>query len=194
MFEQVANPCELARRGRLDPARADPPGRVDLEPAVLEVVDPRSDDGYALAFRRHGDSRASLRDDLHDECAADPVVAVRHKLVAVAVGPEQDVNVAVVLLELDALDDAAGDATAALHLQPVRVVDARERFAAAAVRRRRRRRASERAAGEDEREEEECGRPAHVPSLPTRPGARKTSSGPCLPWAFVAPRPATDCA
>src|ERR671930_1184707 len=100
---------------------------MDLVPAVLGVLDPRPDHLDARALRRKPDPRAILRDHLDDEVAADALVPVGKELLLARIEPQVDVDVAVVLLELDLPDDADRDAAAALHVQALRVVDARER-------------------------------------------------------------------
>ena len=97
---------------------------MDLVPAVLRVGDPGPDDLDARALRRHGDARAILRDDLDDEVAANAVVPVREQALVARIGPEVDVDVAVVRFEPDVRDGADRDPAAALHLQPLLVVDA----------------------------------------------------------------------
>src|SRR5438046_5479919 len=52
-LEEEANGPQLLVGGGLDRSRADPPGRVELTPAVLGVVDPRPNDLDARAHRRH---------------------------------------------------------------------------------------------------------------------------------------------
>ena len=75
--EQPVDAAQLGRRGRLDCTGADPPGRVDLVPAVRSVVDPRADDLDSLSDLRNQDPGAVPGDDLDDERPADPRVAGR---------------------------------------------------------------------------------------------------------------------
>src|SRR5512133_2604243 len=123
-LQQELHGTELGGRGRLDPACTDPPGRVDLVPAVLAVLHPGPDDLDALALVRHRDSRAVLRDQLDDEVAADPGVALSEEPFVAGVESQVDVDVAVVLLENDLADRADDDPATASDPQPLRVVDA----------------------------------------------------------------------
>jgi hypothetical protein len=155
---------------------------VDLVPAVLRVGDPRADDLDASAFGRNRDARAVLRDDLDDEVAADACIPVRKEQLVPGIGAQVDVDVPVVGLEPDVRHRPDRDAAAALHLQPLRVVDARHRAAAAAVRRGRHSRAAEAAGGdvEEEQNAEERRRPSHRPSVPAGRRRRKSLFGTCL--------------
>src|SRR5437868_5040758 len=63
-------PGELLRRRVDDPARADPPRRVDLRPTVRRIPDARPDHGDPRARVRDRNDRAILRDHLDDERAA----------------------------------------------------------------------------------------------------------------------------
>src|SRR5205085_9326559 len=133
-LQEQLDAAELGRRSRLDRTGADPPGGMDLVPAVLGVVDPRADDLDPRALLRDGDPRAVLRDDLDDEVAADAIVPVGEQLFIRRVEMKIDVDVAVVLLEFHLVDGSDRDAAAALHDQSLRVVDAGQRPAPEAVR------------------------------------------------------------
>jgi len=175
-LEQQLGSSQLGRGRRLDRACAHPPGRVNLVPAVLRVGDPRANDLDPRALGRHGDPRAVVGDDLDDEVAADAVVAVRKQALVARIWAEVDVDVAVVGLELDVRDRADRDPATALHLQPLRVVDACRRASAAAVRRGRGGRPAEAAGGdvEEEQNPEDRRRPPHRPRVPAAPRSRKS--------------------
>src|SRR6266545_3420559 len=161
--QEGSHALQLAGRSRDDPARADPPRWVDLTPAVGLVVDPWTDDCDRRADLRDRHLRAVLRDHLHDEVAADLVIAVRQEVPRRVVRPEVDVDVPIERLELDLLHDAACHRAPALHVQPLRVVDAHQRVAGSAVRGGwwRRRGRVDRAAGGDRNEGKE-GNQAHA--------------------------------
>ena len=175
-MEQQLGASQLGRRRRFDRPRAHPPGRMDLVPAVLRIGDPRPDDLDPRAFGRHRDPRTVLRNDLDDEVAANPAVAVGEQALVAWIEPKVDVDVAVVGLELDVGDGADRDPAAALHLQALRVVDARERAAAAAVRRGRRGRPAQAVSrdAEDEQNAENRPRPPHRPRVPASSRGRKS--------------------
>jgi hypothetical protein len=175
-LEQQLGAPELGRGRRLDRARAHPPRRMDLVPAVLRVGDPGADDLDSGALRRHDDARAVLRDDLDHEVAADAAVPIRKQLLVAGVGTKIDVDVPVVGLELHVRHRSDRDSAAALHLQPLRVVDAGHRASAAAVRRGRRRGAAQAAGGdvEEEQNAEDRRRPPHRPSVPAGSCRRKS--------------------
>jgi hypothetical protein len=149
---------------------------MDLVPAVLRVGDPGADDLDPRALGRDGDARAVLRDDLDDEVAPDAAVPVREQVLVAGVGAQVDVDVPVVGLELDVRDRSDRDPAAALHLQPLRVVDAGHRAAATAVGRGGRRGAVQAARGdvEDEQDAENHRRPLHRPSVPAACRRRKS--------------------
>jgi hypothetical protein len=149
---------------------------MDLVPAVLGVAHPRPDHFDSGALGRHRDARAVLRNDFDHEVAADPRVPVREKALIAGIRPEVDVDVPVVGLELDVRDRSDRDPAAALHLQPLRVVDAGHRAAATAVGRGGRRGAVQAARGdvEDEQDAENHRRPLHRPSVPAACRRRKS--------------------
>src|SRR5438034_10456820 len=66
-LQEKLRPPQLLGGRRLDRARAHPPGRMDLVPAVLGVFDPRADHLDARSLLGDGDARAVLWDDLHHE-------------------------------------------------------------------------------------------------------------------------------
>jgi hypothetical protein len=152
---------------------------VDLVPAVLRVGDPRADDLDPRSLGRHGDARAVLRDDLDDEVPAHAAVPVREQVLVAGVGAKVDVDVPVVGLELDVRDRPDRDPAAALHLQPLWVIDAGHRAAAAAVGRGRGGRAAEAAGGdvEEEQNAEDSRRSPHRPSVPAGLRRRKSLFG-----------------
>jgi hypothetical protein len=175
-LEQQLGAAELGLGCRLDRARAHPPRRMDLVPAVLRVRDPRADDLDPRSLRRYGDARTVVRDDLDDEVAAHAAVPVREQPLVARVWTEIDVNIAVVGLELHLRDRADRDPAAALHLQPLRVVDAGHWAAASAVGRGRGRGSAQAAGGdvEEEQNAENRRRPPHRPSVPAASRGRKS--------------------
>src|SRR5215207_198878 len=178
-LKQTLRAAKLKGRGRLDPARADPPCGMNLVPSMLRVGDPRADDLDPRALRGNGYARAVVWDHLDDQVAADPLVAVVQELLVAPVEPEIDVQVAVVNLELNLSNRADGDRTAALHVQTLRVVDARERVAATAVRRGQRDvpLQAARSGARGEKKAEERRRPTHGPRVPVPPPRRKSLFG-----------------
>src|SRR5205814_7405782 len=124
------------------------------------------------ALRGHRDLQAVLRDDLDDEALA----VVGEKVLVARVGPQVDVDVAVKGFELDLVDSADRYPAAALHSQPLRVVDAGQRVAAATVGRGERDLAPEAARGcaAGEEEGENDGRAAHPSRVPAPGCARKS--------------------
>jgi len=160
---------------------------VDLVPAVLRVGHPRPDDLDPRPLRRHRDPRAVVRDDLDDEVAADASVAIGEEPLVAGIGAEVDVDVAVVGLELDVRDRPDCDAAAALHLEPLRVVDAGRRAAAAAVGRGRRGWAAQAARGhvEEDQNAEDRRRPPHRSRVPAGRRRRKSLFGTCLGLGYT---------
>src|SRR5919201_6323435 len=78
-LQQELNTAQLGGGRRLDCPCADPPGRMDLVPAVRRVLNPGPDDLDPCAFLGDGDPRAVLGDDLHHEFAAAKRIAVREQ-------------------------------------------------------------------------------------------------------------------
>ena len=175
-MQQELGAAELGCRGGLDSAGAHPPRWVDLVPAVLHVRDPGADDLDPRAFRGDGDARPVLRDDLDDEVVADLCIPVCEQALVARIRPQVDVHVAVVGLELDLPHRPDRDPAAALHLQPLWVVDAGERAAAAAVGRGRGSVAAEGHGGDvkQEQEAENHRRAPHLPSVPAASRRRKS--------------------
>src|SRR6266545_2569072 len=155
--QQRLYPRHFLRSRGHDPAGADPPRGMDLDPVVSGVPGARPDHGDVGTRVGDGHDCSVLRDHLDDE--------------PLAVGAAQvDVDVAVELFELHVRDDAGRDGAALLHLEPLRVVHARERRPAAAVRRRRRCRAGpnnekQNRKGDDHREQKQL-EPRHGWSVP----------------------------
>jgi hypothetical protein len=73
---------------------------------VGRVVDPRTNHDDVGALLRDGDTVAVLRDDFHDERAADLVVSGREETPVLLVEAQVHVDVSVVGLELHVLHDA----------------------------------------------------------------------------------------
>src|SRR4051794_13493435 len=136
--QQPIDPPQLVLRGGLQGPGADPPGGVNLVPAVRRVVHPRADDFDSRPDLGYEHATAVPRDDLDDQRPVDALIAASEQFLLAGVEPDLDVEVAVVQLRFHLLDDADRDAAAAFHLQPLRVVDADERRAGAAMGRGRR--------------------------------------------------------